>query len=105
MSRNFPGVSDQPLELHSKCLDASARGLAGLNCWLCSIPLWRHAADAAFPLRQSVETVTNRPLPKVANAAKWQVRHAPSPLRGSRRRTLATLRVRLMSNSRERETA
>lgn len=28
-----------------------------------------------------------------------------SPLRGSRRRTLATLRVRLMCNSRERETA
>ena len=37
--------------------------------------------------------------------ANWQVALPPSPLRGSRRRTLATLRVRLMCNSREREAA
>ena len=36
---------------------------------------------------------------------KWQVALPPSPLRGSRRRTLAALRVRLMSNRREREAA
>jgi hypothetical protein len=42
-----PGVSDQPLELRSKCLDASARGLAGLD----SLPPLHSAALQLRKLR------------------------------------------------------